>query len=83
MFGTDQKIDIHDENRILLFRHFADAFVRIAFLKYGGAPDFAKKVEKVLVKIKNSLENRKKPKLQVEEEVKKFLAIFLNNFRIF
>jgi len=53
----------------LLFRHFVDAFVRVAYLKYGGAPNFAKKVEQVILKVQSGMETKKKPKYQVEEEV--------------
>ena len=66
---SDVKVDLHDENRGLLFRHFVDALVRVAYLKYGGAPNFAKKVEKVLLKVQENLEPKKKLKAQIEEEV--------------
>lgn len=68
LFVSDTKLDIHDENRVIFFRHFVDGLVRVAYLKYGGFPNFAKKIEQVLNKIKLSLENKKKPKSQVEEE---------------
>ena len=69
LFHIDKKNDIHDENKILFFRHFVDGLVRVAYLKYGGFPNFAKKVEEVLITIQNSQEKRKKPKYQIEEEV--------------
>jgi len=68
LFVSDTKLDVHDENRVIFFRHFVDGLVRVAYLKYGGFPNFAKKIEQVLNKIKSSLENKKKPKSQVEEE---------------
>jgi len=68
-FFTEKKMDVHDENRVLLFRHFVDALVRVAYLKYGGPPAFYKNVEKVLVKIRNSFNTKKKNKQGVEDEV--------------
>jgi len=63
LFQIDNKTDVHDENKILFFRHFVDGLVRVAYLKYGGFPDFAKKIEEVLLKIQNAQEKRKKAKI--------------------
>ena len=73
---SDHKIDVHDENRILFFRHFVDALVRVAYLKYGGAPKFAKNVEKVLAKIRNCIENRKKAKTSNRRRSTSFLFFY-------
>jgi len=68
LLKSHQKIDINDENRILFFRHFVDAIVRVAYLKYGGATNLTKSLETVLMKIENGIDVRKKFRYQVEEE---------------
>jgi len=63
-------IDAHDENRVILFRHFADALVRVAYLKYGGSKELHHNLEKVLSKkIQQNIENKRKLKgSQLEDE---------------
>ena len=65
------KIDIHDNSRVILFRHFADGLVRVAYLKYGGGKDLYKGLDKLLtLKIKFAMENKKKLKGSgLEDEV--------------
>ena len=64
------KIDIHDNSRVILFRHFADGLVRVAYLKYGGGKDLYKGMDKVFLKIKLAMENKKKLKgSDLEDEV--------------
>lgn len=72
---TKHKIDVHDECRILLFRHFVDALVRVAYIKYGGTKNFAKNVEKVFVnRIINTFENKRKRSITQEEDVRTYYA---------
>jgi len=70
MFIQQQRIDVNDENRILLFRHFVDGIVRVAYLKYGGTTNLTKNLEQVLIKIDSGIEVKKKYRYQVEEEVR-------------
>ena len=63
------KIDVHDDNRVVLFRHFADGLIRVAYLKYGGGKDLYKGVDKLLTnKIKFAMENKKKLKGSILED---------------
>mgnify|MGYP000877970397 FL=1 len=67
---TDHQINVHDEKRILLFRHFVDALVRVAYIKYGGSRSFVKNVEKLFVnRIISSFEGKRKRSISQEEEV--------------
>jgi hypothetical protein len=43
------KIDIHDPDRIILFRHFVDLIVRIAILRSEKYEDINRNVEKLLL----------------------------------
>lgn len=77
---TKHQIDVHDETRILLFRHFVDALVRVAYLKYGGSKNFAKNVEKVFVnRIINTFETKKRRSISTEEEVALPFTFFDHN----
>ena len=67
---SSHKINVHDDTRILLFRHFVDALVRVAYLKYGGSKNFSRNVERVFVnRIISFFEGKRKRALSQEEEV--------------
>lgn len=43
------KIDVHNPDRIILFRHFIDLIVRIAILRAGKFEDINRNVEKLIL----------------------------------
>jgi hypothetical protein len=47
---------MHDPKRVMLFRHFTDALVRVGYLKYGRQlKDLAKKLESLFELIEKRL----------------------------
>lgn len=55
-------INIHDPSTILLFRHFVELLVRVAYLKYGTINDLHRAIERVIVQKITPLYERKKGK---------------------
>lgn len=48
-----RQIDIHNPDKVILFRHFVEYIVRACYLKNNGENDLAKVIEKtILNKIK-------------------------------
>ena len=54
-------VNIHDGGRVVLYRHFVELIVRMAFLKYGEINELHRSVEKLITqKIEPLIENKKK-----------------------
>ena len=43
-------IDMHDEKRVILYRHFAELILRTAFLKYGNIRELHNNLDKFIEK---------------------------------
>jgi hypothetical protein len=67
-YFTESRFDIHDENRILLYRQFVDALIRVAYLRYGGGSNFGESLEKVFLKIKNFLNTKQKKTKHAQDD---------------
>jgi hypothetical protein len=54
--------DVHDATTALLFRHFVELLVRVAYLKYGSLVDLHRAIERIIINRITPLYERKKGK---------------------
>ena len=75
-----KNINIHDGNRVILYRNFVEIIVRIAYLKYGELNELHRSVEKLIIQKCEPVIEMKKKKIKdssFHSSVLKFKIWFL------